>query len=80
MSAPAGAVLGALPLGTRVVVRYRIEGGFTDALGQLTDLGAVMCTVLTRGGAVIVALDRIVAAKAVPPPQARRRPRRRQTG
>src|SRR5262249_54801045 len=30
---PALTPLEQLPLGTRVVVRYRVEGGFTDALG-----------------------------------------------
>ena len=32
---PPQAFLAAADLGTRVVVRYRIEGGMTDALGEL---------------------------------------------
>lgn len=67
--------LAALPPGTRVVVRYRIEGGFTDALGDLAAVGAQRCTVVTRRGEVEIALDAIVAAKPVPPPPVRRPPR-----
>lgn len=57
-----------LPLGTRVVVRYRIEGGFTDALGPLRARDATTCTVETKRGLVVVPLDAVVAAKPVPPP------------
>ncbi|QRP44868.1 ferrous iron transport protein A [Amycolatopsis sp. FDAARGOS 1241] len=64
-----------LPLGTRVVVRYRIEGGFTDALGPLRDRDATTCTVETKRGLVVVPLDAVVAAKPVPPPPARRAPK-----
>ncbi|MFE0026681.1 ferrous iron transport protein A [Amycolatopsis sp. NPDC059021] len=62
-----------VPLGTRVVVRYRIEGGFTDALGTLLARDATTCTVETKRGAVVVPLDAVVAAKPVPPPPQRRR-------
>ena len=61
-----------LPLGTRVVVRYRIEGGFTDALGPLRDRDATTCTVETKRGLVVVPLDAVVAAKQVPPAPVRR--------
>ncbi|MFF0147368.1 hypothetical protein ATK36_2128 [Amycolatopsis sulphurea] len=57
-----------LPLGTRVVVRYRVEGGFTDALGPLRERDASTCTVETKRGLVVVPLDAVVAAKPVPPP------------
>ncbi|MCZ2403989.1 ferrous iron transport protein A [Paenarthrobacter sp. Z7-10] len=62
-----------LPLGTRVVVRYRIEDGLTDALGFLTTVDEHSVTVATRGGDVVVRLEAIQAAKPVPPaPEARR--------
>lgn len=61
-----------LPLRTRVVVRYRIEGGFTDALGPLTDRDATTCTVETRRGPVVVPLAAVVAAKPVPPAPVRK--------
>jgi hypothetical protein len=62
------------PLGTRVVVRSKIDGGFTDALGYLRGRSDVDCTVETRRGLTTVALDDVVAAKEVPPPPPRRRP------
>ena len=65
----------ALPLGTRVVVRYRLHGeqhGATDALGELVALDAVSCTVATRRGEIVIAIGDIVAAKPVPPPPAPR--------
>jgi len=61
-----------LPIGTRVVVRYRIEGGFTDALGPLRARDADTCTVETKRGQVVVPLAAIVAAKPVPPTPVRR--------
>ena len=64
-----------LPLGTRLVVRYRLHGeehGATDALGELVALDAVSCTVATRRGEVVIAMADIVAAKRVPPPPAPR--------
>ncbi|MEN8581786.1 ferrous iron transport protein A [Burkholderia sp. RS01] len=67
--------LAAAPPGTRVVVRYRIEGGFTDALGDLLECGDAQCTVRTRRSDVAIALDLVVAAKEVPPAPLRRRPR-----
>jgi hypothetical protein len=61
-----------LPLGTRIVVRYRIEGGFSDALGDLVARDDVTCTVETRRGTVVVAFDAVTLAKAVPPPPVRK--------
>ncbi|QWF84611.1 putative acetyltransferase [Amycolatopsis sp. CA-230715] len=69
---PAAEVLTALPIGTRVVVRYRIEGGFTDALGPLTAIRADECVVETKRGAVTVRLADVVLAKPVPPAPVRR--------
>lgn len=59
-------------LGTRVVVRHRVEGGFTDALGYLRALDETTCAVETKRGLSTVRLDDIVAAKAVPPAPVRR--------
>lgn len=61
----------ALP-GTRVVVRYRIEGGLTDALGELLSCTGTECTVRTRRHDAVVPLSLVVAAKTVPPPPKRR--------
>lgn len=67
-----GERLRALPTGTRVVVRYLIEGGATDALGDLLEVTDDRCTVRTRRGDVVIVLAGIVAAKPVPPPPPRR--------
>ncbi|SFS08556.1 hypothetical protein SAMN04487783_1118 [Agrococcus baldri] len=69
------AELRALPLGTRLVVRYRLHDaahGATDALGDLVAVDAVTCTVATRRGEVVIPIADIVAAKQVPPPPAPR--------
>ncbi|OFI39933.1 hypothetical protein BIU82_02525 [Arthrobacter sp. SW1] len=58
--------------GTRVVVRYRIDGGFTDALGYLVSASAGSCTIRTRQSDVEIPLELVVTAKAVPPPPPRR--------
>jgi hypothetical protein len=63
------------PLGTRVVVRYRIAGGLTDALGHLVGLGDGECTVRTRRADVVIPLALVVAAKEVPPAPPRRNQR-----
>jgi hypothetical protein len=65
------------PLGTRVVVRYRIEDGLTDALGELVGLTEDVCTVRTRREDVDIPLALVVAAKEVPPAPPRRNPRPR---
>ncbi|EMY33459.1 hypothetical protein D477_014682 [Arthrobacter crystallopoietes BAB-32] len=57
------------------MVRYRIPGGVTDALGELVSANDGECTVRTRRGDVAVDLGAVTAAKAVPPPPPRRRPR-----
>lgn len=62
-------------VGTRIVVRYRIDGGHTDALGHLRAVDATSCVVDTRRGEVVIPLADIALAKAVPPPP-ERRPRR----
>jgi DUF4097 and DUF4098 domain-containing protein YvlB len=59
-------------LGTRVVVRYRIDVGATDALGDLTGRDDHSCTIRTRSGDVTVSFDDVELAKQVPPPPARR--------
>ena len=71
---PAG-FLSSAAAGTRVVVRYRIEDGLTDALGHLVACDAGACTVRTRQADVVIPLDLVVAAKEVPPAPKRRRPR-----
>jgi hypothetical protein len=75
MPATAAAFLASAAPGTRVVVRYQIEGGFTDALGELVAVGMDSCTVRTRRGDVVVPLPAVAAAKEVPPAPPRRGPR-----
>ncbi|WP_342745552.1 hypothetical protein [Sinomonas mesophila] len=69
---PPVAALRRLAPGTRVVVRYRIGQGFTDALGDLLSCTADEASVRTRRGDVVVHLADVVAAKPVPPPPPRR--------
>ncbi|MDR6413719.1 hypothetical protein [Pseudarthrobacter sulfonivorans] len=64
--------LAAAAPGTRVVVRYRIDGGLTDALGHLVATDDGGCTVRTRTADVVIPLDLVVAAKEVPPAPERR--------
>ena len=71
MNDAAGFVSGT-SLGTRIVVRRRIEGGFTDAVGYLRSVDSATCVVETRRGAVTILLADITLAKAVPPPPPRR--------
>lgn len=69
------------------MVRYRIPGGLTDALGYLRSVDEIPdevadvsagsstgrnCVVETRTGEVVIALDDVQAAKEVPPPPPRR--------
>jgi hypothetical protein len=68
--------LSGAPLGARVVVRTRIDGGYTDALGYLRSRDDTSCTVETKRGLVSLLLADVVAAKEVPPAPAPR-PRRR---
>lgn len=60
------------PLGTRVVVRYRVVEGSTDALGILVARDPSTVTIDTRAGSVQVKLDAVLLAKEVPPAPARR--------
>lgn len=63
-----------LPVGTRVVLRVRVEGGLSDVLGVLEDAPAGVLAVRRRDGErVEVAETDVVAAKQVPPPPERRR-------
>ena len=64
------------PLGTRMTVRRRIDGGFADALGYLRELSETGCVVETRRGLVAIPFSEITAAKLVPPPPPPRAPRR----
>ena len=57
------------------MVRYRIDGGLTDALGHLVAADDGDCTVRTRQADVVIPLAAVVAAKEVPPAPERRRPR-----
>jgi len=61
-------VLRSLPAGTRVVVRSRIPGGFTDAIGTLHDRTDLDCTLLTRTGPAVIPWSAVVAGKPAPPP------------
>ena len=58
--------------GTRVVARYKIAGGFTDALGYLLACDDRVCSIVTRRGHVVVELANVVAAKQVPEPPVRK--------
>ena len=69
------AFLADAPLGTRVVVRTRIPGGYTDALGFLRERDVASVSVETKRGLVTLAMADVVAAKPVPPAP-ERRPRR----
>lgn len=69
----------ALPLGSRVVVRWRLEqadaatgASLTDAVGTLSAADERTLTVQTSRGTVVVDRDRVVAAKEVPPKPTRR--------
>ena len=63
------------PLGTRMTVRTRIEGGYTDAVGYLRERTDDRCVLETRRGMVAISLHEVHLAKEVPPPPPRRAPR-----
>ncbi|WP_154674173.1 putative acetyltransferase [Nakamurella lactea] len=65
---PAVERLRGLPIGTRVVVRHRVPGAFTDALGDLVAIDDATCTISTRRGEVVIDLAEVALAKPVPPP------------
>jgi hypothetical protein len=63
------------PIGARLVVRYRLGDGATDALGYLLERTDTECVVDTKRGPVPVPLADVIAAKTVPappPPRPRR--------
>jgi hypothetical protein len=70
------AVLRSCALGTRVTVRRRIEGGWSDAHGYLRDLTESSCVIETRRGPVTVPLDAVTHVVRVPEPPPRRATRR----
>ena len=72
MVAAAARYLRSVPVGTRVVARYRVSGGFTDALGYLLACDGITYDIDTRRGVVAVPLADVVAAKQVPEPPPRR--------
>jgi len=74
MSDPIDFILSA-PLGTRMTVRTRIEGGYTDAVGYLRERSNHQCVIETRRGLVTISLNDVHLAKEVPPPPPRRGPR-----
>lgn len=58
-----------LPVGTRVVVRHRLDDGMaTDALGWLHVSDETHCVVSTKRGLESIELAKVIAAKVVPPP------------
>jgi GNAT superfamily N-acetyltransferase len=68
-----------LPLGSRVVVRWRLDAPdeatgatLTDAVGTLVSADDAAVTVETSRGSVTIPLDRVTAAKEVPPKPSRR--------
>ena len=58
--------------GMRAVVRQRIEGGVTDALGDVVAMDADTISVRTRKGVEVIDRAIVTAAKEVPPKSTRR--------
>lgn len=56
------------PIGTRMVVRYRLADGYSDVLGTLEQRDDASVTIRTRRALVRVLLVEVVAAKQVPDP------------
>jgi len=75
MDKAAVAFLLSVKIGTRVVVRSRIEDGFTDALGVLQSRTQSHCVVETKRELVTIMFADVFAAKKVPPPPAPRSPK-----
>ncbi len=70
-------LLAGADLGTRVVVRYRLGTGATDALGYLRERTDTTCLIETKRGHDRIRLDEVIAARFVPeppPPRPRARP------
>lgn len=61
-----------LAVGMRAVIRHRVPGGLSDALGTVLDLDADSVTVETRRGHRVIARSDVALAKEVPPPASRR--------
>jgi hypothetical protein len=70
-------LLGEVPVGTRLVVRYRLDdaanAGATDALGYLRSRTSETCLLDTPRGLVTINFHDVIAAKPIPEPPARRR-------
>src|SRR6476661_9580861 len=64
--------LARLTVGMRAVVRHRVDGGLSDALGQVVALDADTITVETRRGPQVIARSDVTLAKEVPPHASRR--------
>lgn len=56
--------------GDRVVLRYRLEDGLHDALGDVVETAVDHVTINTRRGPVRVEAPTMVTGKKVPPPPA----------
>lgn len=54
--------------GDRVVLRYRLEDGLHDALGDVIEAAVDHVTINTRRGPVRVEASTMVTGKRVPPP------------
>lgn len=54
-------------VGERVVLRYRLEDGLHDALGDVLEVAADHVTVRTRRGDIRVEATTMVTGKRVPP-------------
>ncbi|PWD52087.1 hypothetical protein C8046_16975 [Serinibacter arcticus] len=68
-----------LQIGTRVVVRYRIQDAdhsLTDAIGEVLDVGPDAVVIATRRGDVRIPTADVALVKQVPPAPPRRAPRR----
>lgn len=55
-------------VGERIVIRYRLEDGLHDALGEALEVAPTHVTVATRRGPVRVDARTMVTGKRVPPP------------
>ena len=55
-------------VGQRIVIRYRLEDGLHDALGEAVEVAPTHVTVATRRGPVRVDARTMVTGKRVPPP------------
>jgi len=60
------------PEATRVVIRYSLDVGATDAVGYLSGKNTTQCVVATPRGLVTISFADVIAAKEVPPPPAPR--------